>query len=433
MKTHSWIYFLTIISLLFSACKPDSSATLPTYTVSRTDFEDYILIDGQVEPMQTTSISCPSGIDGTIVYLIDDGVRVNEGDLLCVIEDKNLETTYEQFHLDLENAEANLTKTRANLELQYSMLEADVLNNEAQTQIANLDSLQMQYSSPNIRRISELQLEQSAITRRKLEQKLEALKFIQQSEIRKQEFNIQRRKDNLNNILQRMEMLKIYAPKAGLARRVIHRLTDNKIIEGDPIWEGMPIVTIPDMDSIKVLIYAQEADYKRIQPNDLVSFRFDAMPDNRASGRIARKAPMGLPLSRDSRIKIFEIEATVDSILEIPAPGLSTSCQITLQKVSDTIVVPQIAVFNSDSTKVVYVRKGKNYEKREVLQGISSPKITVIRAGLQPGEVISLSKPPANRIKTSTFLPDSLRRLQPVESVDTITYDNINIQPEIQQ
>lgn len=432
MKTLSWINILIIILLLFSACKPDGRASIPTFTVTRTDFEDYIIIEGQVEPLQTTTVSCPSGIQGTIVFLIDDGAKVSEGELICVIEDKNIETTYEQFQLDLENAEANLNKTRANLELQYSMLEADVLNNEAQTQIANLDSLQMQYSSPNVRRISELQLEQSAITRRKLEQKLNALRFIQQSEIRKQEFNIKRRQDNLNNILKQMETLKIYAPKSGLARRVVHRITDIKIIEGDPIWEGMPIVTIPDTDSIKVLIYAHEADYKRIQTNDSVSYDFDAMPGNWGHGRILRKAPMGLPLRRDSRIKIFEIEATVDSIHEIPAPGLSTKCRINLQQVRDTVVIPQIAVFNSDSIKVVYVRNGKHFEMREIIQGISSAKITVVRAGLQPGEVITLSKPPANRIKKSTLLPDSLRRLQPIEPIDSISIGMKNNQTEIQ-
>ena len=102
----------------------------------------------------------------------------------------------------------------------------------------------------------------------------------------------------------------------------------------------------------------------------------------------------------NSKVKVFEIEASVDSFAEIPDPGFSAECRIILKRVKDTIVVPQIAVFDQDSTKVVYVKLKKGYEMREVKTGLSSTKEVIIEKGLKINEYITLTVPPKKEIKT---------------------------------
>ena len=165
------------------------------------------------------------------------------------------------------------------------------------------------------------------------------------------------------------------------------------------------------MLEMKVIINASEADYKRINPQNSVAYTFDAMPDNKAWGKILKKAPVGKPISKNSKVKFFEIEASVDSAIHILAPGLSTSCQVTLTQAHDTISIPLIAVFDQDSIKVVYIKKNNNYEMRQVLTGISSLKSTVVTAGLKYNEKIALLKPGNTFIKEKTLLPDSILRL----------------------
>jgi multidrug efflux pump subunit AcrA (membrane-fusion protein) len=77
----------------------------------------------------------------------------------------------------------------------------------------------------------------------------------------------------------------------------------------------------------------------------------------------------------------------------IPTPGMSTRCRILLQQVADTLAVPQIAVFDRDSSKVVYVKSKKGFEMRKVSTAQSSPSEIIITSGLTVGEQISLSKP----------------------------------------
>jgi len=144
---------------------------------------------------------------------------------------------------------------------------------------------------------------------------------------------------------------------------------------------------------MKVLIYAQETEYTRIEVGDSVEYTFDAMPNNRAWGRITKLSPMGLKRTEGSEVKTFEVEASVDSLLHPLDPGLSVNCRIFLQHVADTLVIPTVCVYQRDSMNVVYVRKGKKYEEREVQLSITTPRSSVVAGGVGEGEQITLIKP----------------------------------------
>jgi hypothetical protein len=185
-------------------------------------------------------------------------------------------------------------------------------------------------------------------------------------------------------------------------------LTDNKIQEGDQVWSRMPLITIPDLSKMKVSILASEANFKRIKIDDPVEFTFDALPGNKAWGRINKKASVGKPVKKDSKVKAFEVEASIDSSLNLPEPGLTAVCNVVLQRVRDTVVIPQLSIFEIDSMKVVYVKRKKSFEERQILLGASSPKNAVIVAGLSGKEQISLTKPSSSRIRRHTLLPESI-------------------------
>ena len=431
----NYLFILLLSFLLLFSCNLRENNVAVTYTVHQIDFEDVLLIDGVVEPVNSTNVVCANGIDGIVVFLVEDGTFVDEGELVCVIEDQNLQNRYDEIVLSLENAEVNLAKTQADLAMQYALLEAQVKNNEAQTQIANLDSLQLRYATPNQRRIKELELEKATIERAKYEKKLSALRIIQQSEVRKNELEIERLRNRMKSAEEDLKKLKVKAAKKGLAILPLTWMTGQKLKVGDNMWNNMPILTIPEMDRMKVKIMAPERDFKMINVDDSVAYTFDAMPGNFAYGKIRKKTPVGQAVNRDSKVKFFEIEVSIDSVPIMPDPGFTANCRVVLKQAKDTIVVPQIAVFDEDSMKVVYVKQKKGYEMRQVATGLSSQKEIIISEGLQHSETISLIKPKANLIKSRKLLsivtdneeakPDSI----PLDSTKTkISGDTLKIQ-----
>jgi len=366
------------------------------------------MMDGVAEAVRYTTIACPSNVDAIITFLIDDGTFVNEGDIVCILEDNDRKTVYDNLVIQLETAEAELSKVKANLQMQYALLEAQVKNNEADTEIAHLDSLQLQFATPTQRRIKELELERTLIEKNKFERKLEALEVINQSEVRKLELNIQQLTNRLASAKTILDALTIRSPRKGLAVVSNSQMTDEKLKVGNNVWNNMPLITIPEVSEMKVKIMASEVDFRQINENDSVSFSFDAMPENIAYGKIIKKLPVGQPHKRDSKVKFFEVEASVDSTLQVPDPGFTANCRVFIKQVKDTIVVPQIAIYEEDSIKVVYVKKNKKYEMRQITTGLYSSKESIVSDGLKKGEVIALIKPPQSMVKGKTLLNDSI-------------------------
>ena len=399
--------FSILIVFVFSVFSCEQNTEIATYTVTYSDFSNYMMIEGFVEPVNSASILLPP-CDGTIQFLVEDGVYVEEGQVVCIIEWQELQNYYDQMLMSLETAEVGLIKTKADLNMQLAILEAQVRTNDADTRLAQLDSQQIAFISLNQRRIKELELEKASIEKARYEKKYEALQVIQQSEIKRLELEIARFKLNLARYKEQFDALTLKAPTSGLFLRGINPLTGTKLTVGDPVWSRFTVATIPQFDQMKVMIMAPEADFKNISINDTVYYTFDAMPGNTGKGRILKKAPVGQPYKSGSTVKFFEIEASIDSVLTMPEPGFTANCRIILKQENNVLAVPQIAIFDEDSIKVVFVQRKRGFEKRQVLTGTSSIKESVVTAGLAEGDVVTLSKPKLSSVKGLITLPDSL-------------------------
>ncbi len=406
MLKHSAIPVFILLLFLTFSCSQDTN--MATYTVSQSDFTNVLLVEGAVEPVLSTTLTGPRYCDGVVQFLVDDGVHVEKDQVVCIIEYQELQNQYDQIIIALENAEAGLNKTKADLNMQYALLEAQVKTNEADTKISQMDSLQLAFYTPNQRKIKELELKKVSVEKNRYEKKLKALKVIQQSEIRKWELEIQGLRAQVQSVKERVDALTLKAPRGGLTIRATCWLTGKKYQVGDPVWGMMPLVIIPEYNEMKVKIMASETDYKNININDSVNYTFDAMPGNTGSGKILKKAPIGQPYKEGGKVKFFEIEASVDSVFTMPEPGFTANCHIILKQTKNVVSVPQIAIFEEDSMKVVFVQNKKGYERRQVLTGLSSPKESVITAGLTNGEIIALMRPKPSLVKEKTTLPDSL-------------------------
>ena len=427
MQKNTYIFIFSLFLLFLFCCTPDKTKNISLHLVTLTDFEDILIIGGQTESVNSVNVVCPPEVDGKLVFIVEDGTYVKKGDVLCIIEDVNISTDYDAGLLALENLQAELEKLQAKLNLDYALLEAQVKNNEAETLIANLDSLQLEYLTSSQRKIKELQLEKTAIDKVRFQKKLDALAVIQQSDVKKMEIEIQRRARRVETAKELLTSLTVRAPRDGLALRA--DFYGIKAQVGDPTWYGRPLITLPDLENMQVKIFAPENDYKRININDSIIYTFDAMPENKAWGRILHKSPVGQPKRNTNiisgagyisisisvtapKVKFFEITASVDSSLVIPGAGLSANCHIYLQRLNDTIVVPSLTIFDVDSMKVVYVKQKNGFEMREIQTGISNYRNTVVSAGLKENEMIALMKPAEKMIKKRTRIENGELKIE---------------------
>jgi HlyD family secretion protein len=408
--------FLVFLIVALQSCFFKKKDEIFTCKVERIEFTDKISVSGTVEAVKSNSVRCPNVYKSTILFIAEDGKFVKAGDTVCILENKEMVDQYEQMQKNIERQNAELNKSKANLALKYSLLEAEVKNNDAQTAITNLDSLQLKFSSEVQQKITALELKKAAIQKNRLEKKLAALGMINKSELRKIELQISRMENQLKTIEDKLKLLVILSPQNGLFIHSNSITGQGKTKVGDQTYPGVTIAEIPDLSAMRVYISASETEFKRIRIDDSVIFTFDALPGNSCSGKITYKAPVGKSKGENSKIKSYDLLASIDSCMQLPGAGLSANCLIFAEKISDTLVAPLITVFDEDSLKYVYVKTGAKFEKREVMVSECSPESAVISAGIFEGEILALSKPNERKVvktvKLSSEVKDNVKKMQ---------------------
>ncbi len=393
-------FFLGLV-MVFSGCSssgPGGDEFL--YTVSKKDFVNTLTVPGILEAKKTYTVACQRlRTDATISYLIPEGTLVQKGDTVCLLEAKEIENSYLEAVRELENARAEYNKSVADLRLQYLLLESQVRVIESTTAIKKLDSLQMRFSSPVKRRLIELELQKAAIEKHKINKKLEFLKKINKSELRKMEMKIRQAKNRVDREKEELNKLILTSGAEGVVMYAKLWTSGSKVREGDIVWGRMPIIQIPDLSQMQVMLNVNETSYKKIQKGQSVICSVDAFPEIQMKGEISKKAPVGKPINKGSRVKMFDITVKLDTVDLSLNPGLGVTCDVVIEKLNDTIVAPLVSVFETDSSKIVYMKKDEQFIQKTVETGPESLTDIVISHGLKPQDIISLKEPVHDKIR----------------------------------
>jgi len=82
-------------------------------------------------------------------------------------------------------------------------------------------------------------------------------------------------------------------------------------------------------------------------------------------------------------------------------PGMSAGGDIVIERLKDVVLVPVRATFDRGGKVIVYVKKGRNFEPREIVIGYKGEAQVEVKKGLQPGEVVALEEPASAKEKKS--------------------------------
>ena len=394
------LFLSLMLLILYLSCSSENrNDNFIKHQVKRTKFVNKITTSGIIEANKTYTVACP-GIWGnvTITYLIPEGTSVNEGDTVCIIEASELKNSYQEAVKNLETAKAEYNKSIAELNLQYLLLDSQVKTIELSTEISRLDSSKIAFTSQAHQKLIELKIEKAEIEKEKIQKKLEFLKIINTSELKKMEMKIKQAENNVAREKEKLDKLVLKSNTAGMVIYAISPYSGNKIREGDIVWWNSTIIIIPDMSKMLIKLTVNEPHFKLIEKDQNVNITIDAFPDIKLTGKITKKTPMGKPIKKDSKVNFFEVFASIDSSKFKFQPGLSITCDVILESVPDAIVVPLLAVFEKDSLKVVYITKGEKYIRQTVKLKCNSDNYAVIAEGLKGNEEIILTEPPEDLI-----------------------------------
>jgi multidrug efflux pump subunit AcrA (membrane-fusion protein) len=147
-----------------------------------------------------------------------------------------------------------------------------------------------------------------------------------------------------------------------------------------------PIISIGDIDKVKVVVNVIEGDIGRVKVNQDAEVTFETYKDRIFKGKVESISPMADLMSHTSKVEIV-----IDNKDKLIKPGLSAEVNIITGYHKNVVVIPRdVLIRKSGETYVFVIIDDKSY-KRNVKVGYDDGNILEIKEGLKSGEVIAAS------------------------------------------
>lgn len=172
----------------------------------------------------------------------------------------------------------------------------------------------------------------------------------------------------------------IRAPVAGsIAERLVQ--------PGEFIRENTPVVTIVQMNPLKLRTAVQERYAEVMRPGLPAEFRVESLPDARFQGKVAYISP-----AVDQATRTFAVEILVDNRERRLKPGFFAKGAIYTRLDTDVLAVPERAISTLAGVSTVYVIDENHTVRQQVVAlGARQGELVEVASGLQGTEVLAAS------------------------------------------
>ena len=226
---------------------------------------------------------------------------------------------------------------------------------------------------------------------------LEANINIAQAKLESEKHSHQLDLDKLAEYEEQIAKCTIRAPQAGQV--VYANVTDRRggqetvIEEGTMLRERQEIIRLPDPENMQVKAKINEARVSAVEAGMPVKIELDAFPDRKLTGTVEKVSEYPLPSAWYSgNVKEYETTVKIGSFpkdLQM-RPGMTAKVSIRVEQIDDVLTVPVQAVFEHGGKHYCVLRKGEDLEARQVTIGSTNDKGVVIEKGLEMGEQVVL-------------------------------------------
>ncbi len=384
-----------LLIIIIAAFSSGGGEPLPTADVKRGDFLISIKTSGEIRAANSFTLTTPRLTWGQmqINFLLPEGTTVKKGDVIVRFATTTIDKTIQDKESELNILRSELAKLRADKVVRISELEGNLKNNELTYEQAKLQVEKMKFEAEVQRKESEINLERSRIAFEQAKQKIVSQKIAEQSEEQKQLLKIQQTQNDINRAKKEKEEYTLKATMDGLVVYETNWSTGRKISVGDSPWPGMSLISLPDLSQMQSVCQVNEIDISKVRADQAAKVKLDAFPDREFAGRVKSVGTIGQQNDRSTTAKTFEVIIDINGTDPVLKPGMTTSNEIVMATLADTVYVPLEAVFEKDGKTVVYRVSGSSARALEVTTGTKNSNNVVVSAGLQGGEKVALRDP----------------------------------------
>jgi HlyD family secretion protein len=387
----AWCGMLFFGLSVFAGCSAAEKEKEPVVTVQtepaeRQSISQFVSAEAVVFPLRQATVA-PKITSTVADFKVQRGARVKQGQLLAILENKDLAAQAVASKGDFDQADATYAITvNAGVPQQLQKAELD-----AAAAKSGFEAAQKVFDSRK-----DL-FQQGAIPRRDLDSADVALAQTrsQNEQAQKQLADLQRM--GKEQLLKAAEGTKesaeghYRAATAQLSYSEIRSpidgvVTDRPLYVGDLAVANQPILTVMDVSALVAKAHIPQIDAAQLKVGDAAEIKIEG--EDPVAGRVSLVSPALDPGSTT-------VEVWVETRKPSPniKPGMTVTLGITAKTVKDAIAAPSNAIFkNAEGASYVLVAGTDKKAHQKVVQlGVRNSELTQIASGITAGDPIIVS------------------------------------------
>lgn len=356
--------------------------TISVGEVARGEFNDYIRVTGQVQPITTVQLSpLEAGVVERLV--VEEGASVHKGDVLVELSNTSLT-------LEILNSEAELAEKQ-------NILRNTLISMEQQKLDLRLDKVQLDLDVERKRRTWQ---QNEELYRNNLIAREDWLQSKEDYELaaKKRELNIERQvqdslyrtvqieqmEDNLANMKRNMELIRQRIGNLQVKSPIDGEVGLLDVVLGQSVTSGQKIGQVNDLSDYKVEAQIDESYIDRVRAGLDATFE---RQDTAFTMRLRKVYP-------EVRNGQFRADFTfVGTHPRNIRSGQTYYLHLELGQPTDVVIIPRGSFYQSTGGAWIYVLapEGDRAYKRQIRIGRQNPQYYEVLEGLEPGERVIVS------------------------------------------
>lgn len=397
------------------------------HTVRRETLRVTVTEDGNLESAENTEVKCEIPGGSTILWIIDEGESVVEGDELVKLDESAIEDARDQQKGVVDEAKAAKVQAEQNYiaakiaieeyrdgtfkqEEQIALANIEIAKeNEATSQNLLEHSLKMLrkgFATPlqvksdefAVRR-SELELAAAEtalnvlqdFTKKKMLTELqataEAAEALQESKSKALELE-EKKLNRLENTLQKAV---IKAPKAGMVIYANERSRYSSVtIElHAAVKEGQSIIRLPDLTNMNAKVLVNESKIELLKPDAIATLKIG---DRKLRGKVTTIANQPERESfGSSGVKEYAAVVSIEDKAEGLKPGMTSEVEILVDEFHDVLTVPVAAVVEQGGKYFCWVNTPQGPGRRPLVVLGTNDRQMAVSDGIKDGDRVILN------------------------------------------
>jgi HlyD family secretion protein len=359
-------------------------------------------------------VSGMRGERGKVIKIAEDGAQVKKGDVVVSFDPTFFEAEILRFGGEIKSRQSvvefqkqllNLERSRVEKDISSSQFELAKIRQESEQvsgYLEELYALEMKGYSVSSEIVQAKRKADEAVSRRKKAeadiervQKESIYKVAQASaELKKSESDLETTRIALAEVKAENEKTVLRAPIDGFIVIRENNMSGDKrrIRMGDTLWQGQPVLYMPDMSSMIVKTEVRENDLNKIQVGLDATVKIDAYPSLTLSGKVESIGSLAV---EDPSVAGKHFQFTLKLRESDPRlrPGMTARAFITVDQVNNSLAIPISALFDDEGSTYCYFKKGSDLLRRNIKIARMNEDLVEVTEGLSEGDRVSLIRP----------------------------------------